>query len=109
MLDFGLYLSYILIAICIGAAIVLPLINSVSDPRSLLKIGAGVLALLVIIFVGYALSGTEVTQIGADAMRTQNLGDNAVKWISGGLIAMYILLVLAVLSIVFTEISGIFR
>lgn len=109
MIDFGLYAAYVLIGICILAAIALPLVNSISDPRSLLKIGGGVIALLLIIFIGYALSTSETTRIGTTAMVDQGLGDGIVKWISGGLIAMYILLALAVVSIVFTEISGIFR
>ncbi|MGB3618631.1 MAG: hypothetical protein WBA12_10975 [Catalinimonas sp.] len=105
----GLIIAYILVGVCILAAIVLPLINSLSDPKSLLKVGLGVVVLAVVVFLGYALSGTEVTRIAAEAMAKQDLSDDTAKWISGGLIAMYIMLFLAVLSIVFTEVAGIFR
>ena len=53
------------------AAIILPLINSFSDPKQLVKGAVGLGALVVVFFIGYALAGNEVTAVytkyGVDA------------------------------------------
>ncbi|SDJ77900.1 hypothetical protein SAMN05421823_10192 [Catalinimonas alkaloidigena] len=109
MTDIGLYIAYILIGLCIAAALILPLINSLSDPKSLLKVGAGVIALVAVFFIGYALSGTDLTRLATQVVSDQGLSEGTIKMVGGALITMYMLLALAVISIVFTEIVGIFK
>lgn len=103
--DIILYIGYFLVAIAIIAAIVLPLIKSFSNPKSLLAVGGGIIALGVIFLIGWALADNEVmpyfTPYGLDA--------DGGKLIGGAIITMYILLGLALLSIVVTEVSKIFR
>lgn len=103
--DIALYVSYGLIIIAALAALILPLIQSFSDPASLVKTAAGVGILLVVFFVGYALSGNEVTPI----YTRWNVDATASKWIGGTLITMYIFLAAAILGILVTEVSKVFK
>lgn len=104
-IDIALYAAYILTIVAAIAAVVLPLIQSLSDPSSLAKSGVGLVALLVVFGLGYALSGNEVlpsyVEFGVDA--------GLSKFIGGSLTMMYILTIVAIVGIVFTEISKVLR
>lgn len=95
IIDVGLYASYILIILCALAAVVIPLIQSFSDPQSLVKSAIGLVALVVIFFIGYALAS-------GDAPGTT---ESTSKFVGAGLITMYILFIGAFVAIVFTEVS----
>ena len=102
LVEIGLKFTYLLLAVAIAAALFLPLFKSITtDPGSLVKGGIGLGFILVIYFIGYALSGSEVTssyvEFGVDS--------NLSKWIGGLLNAMYILMGFALVGIVYTEIS----
>lgn len=96
-----LYVSYFLLGISLLAVIVLPLINAIGDPKSLVKVGGGVLAIVVLFFIGYAISGNEVTEVYAKF----NVGPELSKIVGGSLTLMYMLFVIAIIGIVYTEIS----
>ena len=104
--DIGLKFTYALLAIGIVAAIAMPLIQSLrSDPKSLGKTAIGVGFILVIYFIGYAMSGSEVTaryaEFGVDSVVSKRIG--------GLLNAMYLLMVLALAGILITEVSKIVK
>ena len=105
LIDIGIYVSYGLIAVAILAAVLLPLINSFSDPKKLVKIGVGLGTLLVVFFIGYAISSDEVTNI---YMR-HNVDASSSKLIGGALVTMYIFFVVAFASIVITEVGKLFK
>ena len=104
-IDIALYISYGLIIVAALGAIVLPLINSLGDPGSLIKTGAGLIALVAVFFIAYAISGNEVTPVYS----TFGVNENLSKWIGGAIITMYALLILAILAIIITEVSKVFR
>ena len=105
MIDFALYVGYALIGIAALSAIVLPLIGALNDPKSLVQSGIGVAALLVVFFLGYLISGNEVTavysQFGVDASLSKTIG--------GAVTMMYLMLIIVIGAIVFSEISKLFR
>ena len=105
MIDFMLYLGYGLIGLATLSAIVLPLIGAFNDPKSLAKSGIGVAALLVVFFLGYLMSGNEVTavysQFGVDASLSKTIG--------GAVTMMYLMLIIVTGAIVYSEISKLFR
>lgn len=104
--DILLYIGYFLVAVAVIAAVVLPLIKSFADPRSLITIGAGIIAIGVIFLIGYALSGNEVLPSYADY---EYIDGSVSKLIGGGLITMYILIGIAIVGIAVTELSKLFR
>lgn len=103
LIDIALYLGYFLVVVAVLAAIVLPLIKSLDHPQSLIKVAGGVILLLVIFGIAYALSG------GDTLARFPDLTQQGSKMIGAALITMYILLVVAILGIAVTEVSKFFR
>jgi hypothetical protein len=103
--DIFLYLGYTLVIIAAVAAIVLPLINTLGNPKALLTSGMGVLVIVVIYFISYAFSGAEVTP----AYSKYNVGPELSKTVGGALIMAYILLGISILGIIITEINKVFK
>ncbi|MBD8490421.1 hypothetical protein IFO69_16840 [Echinicola sp. CAU 1574] len=105
--DIMLYVSYLLIGLGILFAIVMPLIKSIDNPKSLLKIGVGVIGVAVLFFIAYSVSGDEV--LPKFAVEPFNLTPGASKAVGGVLLTTYILFFLSLVGIVFTEISKIIK
>ena len=106
-IDVLLYVAYIGVAVAAVGAILLPLITSlVTNPKGMVKslIGLGVLTILFV--VGWTSAGNEtLPYVAAEVQVDAGLS----KVIGGSLIMMYILGVIAILGIIFTEISKIFK
>jgi len=102
MIDAGLYFSYVLLFIAVGAAIIFPLIHSLRDPKTVVKSLAGIVGLVVIFIVCYAISGNEVTNKYAAA----GVGAVSSKLVGAGLLMFYFVLIGAILGIIFSEISN---
>lgn len=96
MIDVGLFLSYILIGVCALAAIGMPLVKAFGDPQSLKKMAMGIGAVVVVFVVAYLI---------ADGTEYENASSSASKMVGAGLYTMYILAILAIGGIVFTEIQ----
>ena len=101
MLDIGLYVFYVLLFIAVAAAVIFPLINSIKEPAALLRTGVAVVAILVLFGISYALSGSALSK---NALAF-GLSEGNVKLISAGLIMFYIVLILAILALIYSEIS----
>jgi hypothetical protein len=99
--DIGLYVGYAFFIVAVGAAIVFPLINALKTPADLLKSLAGIGVLVVVFIIAYALSGSEVTIKAA----ATGINASSSKLIGAGLITFYIVLILSVLGVVFSEIN----
>ncbi len=103
--DLLLGLAKALIYIAIAAAIVLPLINALTNPKVLLRAGIGIAALGAIFGITYSGASDEITplyeRIGATAGEIQ---------LSGGLIQMtMVLIVIAVVAVILGELSKAIR
>ncbi|GAB2625819.1 hypothetical protein [Belliella aquatica] len=102
-IDIFLTLSYILIGIGVVLAIVMPLIKSLDNPKSLLKTGVGVVGLVVLIFISYSLSDGEVSaKFAADPY---NMTTTSTKFVGAILASTYFLAILAMVGIVLTELN----
>ncbi|MFY0689435.1 MAG: hypothetical protein JXQ90_19850 [Cyclobacteriaceae bacterium] len=101
IIDIGIYSAYALIGLCAIAAIVMPLIQSLSDPKSLVKSGVGVVILVVIFFIGLAMAdGTSTNEEVTEATS---------KYVGAGIITTYACIFIAMFGIVYTEISKIVK
>ena len=105
MLDVGLYILYVLLFVAVAAAIIFPLINSLSNPRALIRSGIGVGIILALFGISYAMSDSELTRNAIAA----GLSESSVKFIGAGLMMLYIVFVLAILALIYSEISKAFR
>ncbi|WP_144606660.1 hypothetical protein [Algoriphagus algorifonticola] len=99
--DILLYGSYLLIAVGAVVSILMPLIQSLDNPKSLVKTAAGIIGIAVLFFIAYSISSNEVLpKFEADPF---NLTPAGSQFVGGMLITTYILALLALLSIVYTE------
>lgn len=99
IIDAGLFISYALIVLCALAAVIIPLIQSIDDPKTLAKSGIGLAILVVVFFISYAFSSPDAA--GATE-RTSKLA-------GAGIISTYIFFFAAIIGIVYTEISKIIK
>jgi len=100
MIDAGLIIAYVLVGISILAAVGLPLVQAAGNLKSLKKAGISVGGLLVLFLVCYALSSD-------DTMGSKMVTAAGAKRVGAGLLSFYVLLAIALVSIVYTEISKI--
>ncbi len=105
--DIMLYVGYLLIAVGALVAIIMPLIKSLDNPKSLLKIGVGVIGVAVLFFIAYSISSDEV--LPKYAVEPFNLTPSASKAVGGILITTYLLFILSLVGIVFTEFNKLIK
>lgn len=100
-IDIALWVAFGMVAVAALAAIVMPIINSLSHPKTLIKSGVGILVLGVIFLICWGIAGDEVSKRFVEAGLTE-----ATSKFSGGLLmTMYVLFVIAIVGIVFSEIN----
>lgn len=102
MYDIMLYISYIMVIVAALGAILLPLLNAAGDPKSLLKSGAGFIAIVAVFVIAYVISGNEVTP----AYTPFNVDAGESKLIGGAIITSYLLIFIALGAIFYTEIMN---
>lgn len=101
--DIMLYVSYALVGLGAVVSILLPLIKSLDDPKSLLKTGLGVVLIVVLFFICYSISGNEVLpKFESDPF---NLTPAMSQMVGGLMITTYVLTIVALVGIVITELN----
>ena len=105
MLDIGLYIFYVLLFVAVAAAVIFPILNSIKEPAALIRSGIAVAVILVLFGISYGLSGSTLSR-NAIAF---GLSEANVKLISAGLIMFYIVLILSILALIYSEISKAFK
>lgn len=101
LIDIGIYLSYALLAVAVVAMIVLPLMQAVKSPGDMAKSGMGVGALVVLFIIAYLISGSDVT-VGQQAAGVTESGS---KLIGAGLTMFYFVFVIAIVAMIYSEVS----
>lgn len=101
MIDLSLYVAYALVAIALLGSVVLPLVNSISQPKSLVKIGMSLLIIVVVYLVAFAISGGETAPYSNSELE---ITSSISKMIGGALGMMYLLLGVVIVGLVFSEV-----
>lgn len=104
--DVIMYWGYILVIITAAITIVAPLIYLIFNLRSAVKFFIILGGMIVLAIIAYALSGNEFSAIQLETMKSS--ADTSVM-VGAGLIFLYILASLAILSIIYASISRIFK
>lgn len=105
--DLILNWAYFLIGIAAVISIVFPLLGIVTNPKDAKKSLIGLAFAVIIVFIAYELSSDEVLRIvGYDG--TDNV-PTTLKWVDTGLYSMYILFIVALGTILFSEIARLFK
>ena len=96
-----------LTGICAVLAIFVPIVISITDdPKSLIKGLIGVLSLGIVFLISYSVSGSEVS---AKYIKYDVLTKGLSQSIGGVLTMTYALLGIAIIGIIFTEVSKILK
>jgi len=104
--DVVLYWGYILVIITAAITIVAPLIYLIFNLKSAVKFFIILGAMVVLAIIAYALSTNEFSALQLEQMKST--AETSVT-VGAGLIFLYILAALAILSIIFASISRIFK
>lgn len=105
-IDIALYLSYGLTILAAIAAIVFPIVNSIGEPKTLIKSGIGLGVLIVIFGISWGLSGSDFSAVQASEY---GMDAGLSKFVGGLLTMMYLLTGIAIIGIVYTEFSKIIK
>ncbi|MCH7658149.1 MAG: hypothetical protein IIB05_07500 [Bacteroidetes bacterium] len=97
----------ILVIVTAGLAIIFPIINLISNPRSAKKGLFIILGVVILIFIAYSLASNEVLEIPGYTGKDNVPG--TLKFAGTGLFTTYILGGLATLSILFSEVLKYFK
>jgi hypothetical protein len=100
-----MYWCYALFVIGAATAIIFPIISMIKHPKAAKSAFIGVLALVLVFVLAYALAGDEMTEKYADFIS----GPDASRRVGTGLIAFYILAIGAVGVTVCSGISKLFK
>ncbi len=103
MIDIGLYITYALIGASIFAILTFALLKVFSNVAAAKNILIGIIALIVLVIISYALND------GSDAAVYKDISENTLKTIGAGLVALYLLAGLAIFSILYFEIIRLFK
>ena len=101
MANYGIILTYILLAAATIAAIAFPIMHLVANPKKAKQVGIAIGALMVIYILAYLLASDEVTEEFAKF----NVTDTQSKQVGTGLIVFYILAAGAVVSVLYSEVG----
>jgi len=99
IIDIGLIAGYVLVGLCAITAIIMPLVQSFSDPKSLGKSAMGVGGLLVIFLIAYGLADPNA----------EGASESTSKIVGAGLITMYMAVFIAIAGILYTEVSKLIK
>tara|TARA_B100000902_G_scaffold394238_1_gene450146 strand:+ start:428 stop:856 length:429 start_codon:yes stop_codon:yes gene_type:complete len=92
-------LSYLLLGVAILAVLTGTVMTTISNPKKFIGSAIGIGAMIMIFVISYVLASDEVLRTYGDITASTS------KMVGAGLFTFYILLVLAVLSIIYAGIS----
>lgn len=114
-IDLSLNAAYVLLGVALVAAILMNFANALKNPGSLVKGVIGIVVLLMIFFIGYAIAPAEIgseTAKSFEALKIDPASDEALstfRWVGGAMTTTFILIIIAVAGLVYSSVSRIVR
>lgn len=106
LINTGFYITYALLGIAIAAILIFSLWQVVKNPAGAKSALAGIVGLVVIYLVSYGISTGSDLDIYAKSLEVTA---DTSRWVGTGLLAFYVLGALAILSILYAEVTSIFK
>lgn len=104
--NIGIIASYVLIGICIVGILAFSIVNIMKNPANAKSALVGLIGLIVIFGLTYALStGEDANTIFAD----KGVTEETSRIVGMGLTSFYVLAALAIISILYVEVSRLFN
>ena len=99
--------SYVLIFTAVALAVGFPVVNAIANPKGLKGMVIGLVSIGIILAISYALSSDEI-------MTNVSLGNDpnpaaTMKYAGTSIITVYLLLGVAVISVIYAEVSKSFK
>ena len=102
MTNYGIIICYILLAVAVLTAVVFPIIQLAKNPKGAKGALVGIGALVVVVAISFALSSdSNPSKIEITA--------EAAKQVDTGLFAFYILAIVAIGALVYSEVAKLFK
>jgi hypothetical protein len=99
IIDIGLYVSYLLFFVAVGASVLWPLLHAAKTPKTFVKSAIAFGALAVVFIISFALSGSDVSQ----SQVAHGVTETSSKMIGAGLTMFYFALLVAIIGMVYSE------
>lgn len=100
--------AYVLTGIAVGFAVIFPVIQMITNPKNAKKGLMGIVALAVIIVIAYALASSEILNINNAELAKYNV-PSTLKYAGMMLYSVYVLAFVAIASMLYSEVSKIFK
>jgi len=98
--------SYIAFGIAAFLSILFPIIFIIQNPKSLIKVVGGIIGVGVLGFICYSVAGNTIPALELEVLKTTA---EISKLVGAALIFTYVIGGIAILSIIFSGIAGIFK
>lgn len=107
--DILFYLSYVLLAVALGAVLIFTVLNIISSSEKIKRTAIGLGAFAVVVILGFILA--KPNNIDFEGLRNSgiNVTDSTSKTVGAGLFMFYILSVVAVGAMVFGGIKKLIK
>jgi hypothetical protein len=106
LISAGLWLSYILFFAAVGAATIFPIYHIIKSPKNMARSGMGIGLMAVVFGIAYLLAGSEIT---TKYIALGVKSEFSSKMIGAGLTMFYLIFLIAILSMIYSEISKAFK
>ncbi|MFH2096538.1 MAG: hypothetical protein ABIJ16_12585 [Bacteroidota bacterium] len=106
----GLFISwsYVLLIIAGASAIIFPIFNLVQQPKKALPTLIGLVVIGILFFIGYSLGDGTLIKLSETYTGSDN-NPTTLKLTDAGLYTMYILIAIAVIGALYTEVAKVFK
>lgn len=105
MVDFGLYVTYILFFGAILLAVGMSLVSAIQNPKGFVRALYGIGGILILALICYAVADSTVTAEQA----VLGVTPAESKLVGGGLLLFYVVLGVAVLGLIYSEINKVLK
>jgi hypothetical protein len=106
ILDNYIRLAYVALIICSVLAILFPILFMVQNPKNALKMLAGLVGFVIIGFICYSIASNSFNVVQLETLKTTA---ETSKIVGAGLYFTYIIGGIAVITILFSGLSGLFK
>ncbi len=99
--------AVILTGIAVGFTVIFPVIQMITNPKNAKKSLLGIVALVVVIAIAYGLSSGEALGVRPDLVQYDV--PSTLKYAGTMINTIYVLGIIAIVSMIYTEVSKIFK
>ena len=104
--NFGLFGVYFLVFGCTALAVVLPIMSMLNEPKKLMGAGIGIGLIAVIYLISWAMADSYAAP---KLVEDFDLTESTSRMVGGALNTMYVLIVVAIVGAVYSEVSKAFK